>query len=139
VEPERIAGISTFAGLPETEIAAIAGSAFEREVADGEFLVAEGDFGHVLFVIESGTAEILRGSRTVDTVGPGDVIGEGAVLASGRRIASIRATSPTRLVCLFKRDVWRLDRNAPLAAERLRAALGEHRAAREADPADSAG
>jgi CRP-like cAMP-binding protein len=55
-------------------------------------------------------------------------VGEVAVLSSGRRTASVIATSPMRLIALFKRDVWALDRRAPLVAQRLLTALDEHRA-----------
>jgi hypothetical protein len=33
-----------------------------------------------------------------------------------------------RLIALFKRDVWALDRRAPVATQRLRAMVDEHRA-----------
>jgi CRP-like cAMP-binding protein len=62
----------------------------------------------------------------IASVGPGDVFGEIAVLASGRRTASVVATSPMRLLVLFKRDVWALERTAPEAARRLRAKVDEH-------------
>jgi CRP/FNR family transcriptional regulator, cyclic AMP receptor protein len=62
----------------------------------------------------------------VREVGPGDVIGEIAVLASGRRTASVVATSPVQVIALFKRDVWRLEDDAPEAAGRLRAAMEGH-------------
>jgi hypothetical protein len=51
------------------------------------------------------------------------VVGEIAVLASGRRTASVVATSALTLISLFKRDVWALDREAPEAARRVRAAF----------------
>ena len=65
----------------------------------------EGEFGHALFAIESGTAEVSADGETRATLGPGDVFGEIAVMASGRRTASVVATSPMRLVAFFKRDV----------------------------------
>ena len=68
---------------------------------------------------------IADGAR-IGAAGPGEVVGEIAVLASGCRTASVVATSPMRLISLFKRDVWALERTAPRAAERLRALIGEH-------------
>jgi CRP-like cAMP-binding protein len=90
--------------------------------------VHEGEFGHALFAIERGTAEVTRDGTQIAMVAPGDIVGEVAVLASGRRTASVRATSPFRANVLFKRDVWALEREAPRAARRLRAALEERRA-----------
>ena len=56
------------------------------------------------------------------------------VLSSGRRTASVVATSPLVAIGLFKRDVWALDREAPGAADRLRAAMGAHRGPGEETP-----
>ena len=46
----------------------------------------------------------------------------------GLRTASVVATLPMRLIMLFKRDVWALDRRAPVMTQRLRAVLDERRA-----------
>jgi CRP-like cAMP-binding protein len=128
MESSRLAAIPLFADLSEGDLAAVASIATELEVAPGKPVATEGDFGHALFAIESGTANVDIGGTTVRTVGPGDVVGETAVLSSGRRTASIVATSPMRLIAVFKRDVWSLDRRAPLVAQRLLAVLDEHRA-----------
>ena len=113
-------------GIPAEELDAVATVASEREFAEGETLMAEGDFGHCLFLIEDGSADISVDGTTVAQVGAGDVIGEVAVVASGRRTASVVATSPLRAISLFKRDVWGLEANSPEASRRLRAAIKEH-------------
>jgi CRP-like cAMP-binding protein len=82
-------------------------------------VTAEGEFGHCLFAIEEGTADVLREGEKLRSLGPGDVVGEIAVLAAGRRSATVVATSPMRLLTFFKRDVWSLERSAPDAALRL--------------------
>jgi CRP-like cAMP-binding protein len=114
------------AGIPEEELDTVAKAASEREFAPGERLMSEGDFGHSLFLIEEGAAEVSIDGKIVRSVGPGDLIGEVAVLASGRRTASVVATLPVRAIAFFKRDVWALERTAPEAARRLRAAIEEH-------------
>jgi CRP/FNR family cyclic AMP-dependent transcriptional regulator len=141
VETLRIAAIPVFADLPEDELAALASVASEVDVPPGQALTKEGRIGHSLFAIESGTADVVIEGATVGTLGPGDVVGEMAVLAAppdpsappevtegGLRTASVVATSPMRLIKLFKRDVWELDRRAPVATERLRGLLDERRA-----------
>ena len=122
----RIAAHAFMAGIPEDELDAVASAASEREFAAGETLMSEGDFGHCLFLVEDGTADVSVDGTSVGRVGPGEVIGEVAVLASGRRTASVVATSPVRAISFFKRDVWALERTAPEAARRLRAAIKEH-------------
>jgi CRP/FNR family transcriptional regulator, cyclic AMP receptor protein len=141
METSRVAAIPLFADLPEDELAAVAGVATEVEIASGQPLAAEGRLGHSLFAIESGTADVVMEGATVRTIGAGDVVGELAVFASppdpfappevaegGLRTASVVATSPMRLIGLFKRDVWALEQRAPAATQRLRAMVDERRA-----------
>jgi CRP/FNR family transcriptional regulator, cyclic AMP receptor protein len=141
METLRLAEIRFFADLPESELAAVAGMASEEEITPGQLLAAEGRRGYSLYAIESGTANVVINGETVATIGPGDVVGEMAVLISppdwseppevaigGLRTASVVATSPMRLIMLFKRDVWALDRQAPVMIQRLRAVLDERRA-----------
>jgi CRP-like cAMP-binding protein len=126
VDRSRVAPISVLSGCPDEELDAVARVASEREFAAGETLMSEGDFGHSLFLIESGSADVLVEGKKVREVGPGEVLGEVAVLASGRRTASVVATSEVQVIAFFKPDVWRLERDAPEAARRLRAAMEEH-------------
>jgi CRP-like cAMP-binding protein len=141
MDSARVAAIPVFADLPEDELAAVASVAFEVEIASGQALASEGRVGHSVVAVESGTADVVIEGAKVRTIGAGDVVGEAAVLASppdpfaapevaegGLRTASVVATSPMRLIGLFKRDVWALDRQAPTATQRLRAMLDEHRA-----------
>ena len=136
MESSRIASIWRFADLPEADLEAIASVARELEIAAGTSLATEGDFGHTLFGIESGTADVLIGGETIRTVGPGELVGETAVLSASRRSASVVATSPMRLIALFERDARGLDAKAPAAAQRLRDAMDEHRALDEERAAD---
>lgn len=98
----------------------------------------------MLFAIEDGTADVVISGAKVQTIGTGDVVGEIAVLAAapdefappemaegGERTASVVATSPMRMIALYKRDVWQLEREAPIAIQRLRSKAEERRAANE--------
>jgi len=125
VESSRLAAFPILAGLEPEDLAALATVATELEVEEGRELAVEGDFGHALFAIERGTADVLRDGEVVRTLGPGDVFGEVAVLVAGRRTATVVATSPMTLIAVFKRDVWALERRSPQAAERLRALVAE--------------
>jgi CRP-like cAMP-binding protein len=127
MEPHEVAEHAFLRDLPQGELEAVARAASPREFATGERLMTQGDFGHCLFLVTTGTADVSVDGQLVRTVGPGEAVGEVAVLSSGRRTASVVATSPLHAIGLFKRDVWALDRDAPEAALRLRAALGEHR------------
>ena len=125
MESSRIAAVPLFQALEPEDLDALADVASEVVAAEGQTLAAEGDFGHALYAIEQGTAEVTRDGETVRQLGPGDVFGEVAVLASGRRTATVRATSPMTLIAVFKRDVWRLEQRSPDAAVRLRGLVAE--------------
>lgn len=67
----------------------------------GNFVFREGDAGSDMYIIESGTLEVLRNARgnaPVATLGPGDFFGEMAILEDQPRFASVRAVSAARLL-----------------------------------------
>jgi CRP-like cAMP-binding protein len=135
VDAAKLDTIPLFAGLTLEQRASVAGACDELEVEDGTVLVHEGDFGHAVFAITSGTADVVHDGVVVNRLGPGDYFGEVAVMSGGRRSASVVATSPLRLVTIFNREIWRLEREAPEVAAVLREALP----ARVGDGADTRG
>ena len=66
---QRLVAIPLFASVVRAQFSVLAGCAGERAAYAGEMLVTEGEFGHCLFAIESGTAdatqdgEAIRGSH----------------------------------------------------------------------------
>jgi CRP-like cAMP-binding protein len=129
VDRSRLEAFPILSGLGADDLDAIASVASEIEVEAGRVLTAEGDFGHAIFAIEQGMAEVSRDGDVLRALGPGDVFGEVAVLASGRRTADVVSTTPMSLIAIFKRDVWALERRSPEAAERVRALVAERLAA----------
>jgi len=125
--------IPLFAALTVDQRASVASACDELEVGDGTVLVREGDFGHAVFAITSGTADVVHEGAVINTLGPGDYFGEVAVMSGGRRSASVIATSPLMLVTIFNREIWRLEREAPEVAATLRATIS----ARVGDSADA--
>jgi CRP-like cAMP-binding protein len=117
--------IPLFATLDEQERDQLAAICSEVEVDAGTTLVHEGDFGFALYAIVSGSAEVSRNGQVVRRLGPGDVFGEIAVLSGGRRTASVTATSPTRVVAVMNRDVWRLEREHPDTGAALRQTISD--------------
>jgi CRP-like cAMP-binding protein len=127
VDASRLAAIPLFADLDEDDLASISASAIEVEADEGETLATQGDLGHALFAIESGTVEVTANGERLATLGPGDVFGEMAVVAAGIRMATVVATSPVRLIAMLKRDVWALEQRSPETAARLRELLVSRR------------
>ena len=124
-------GDSAVRGLDDVDLAAIASAASEVEAAEGQSLAAEGDFGHALYAIESGTADVTRRRHASwRTLGPGDVFGEIAVLASGpANGVGRRDLADAADRALQARLSGRSSSRSPEAAERLRALIAERRSA----------
>jgi len=123
VNSATLEAIPLFARMPDHERDRIAGVCSDVAVEAGTALGTEGDFGHAMFVITDGTADVLREGEVLRTLGPGDVFGEIAVLSGGRRTATVIATTPMRVVTVLNRDVWRLEREAPDVGAALRATI----------------
>jgi len=71
------------------------------EHAAGDFIFDEGEEGSVMYIIESGTVEILRrvrGSAPLAELESGDFFGEMAILEDQPRFAAARAKTKVRLL-----------------------------------------
>jgi CRP-like cAMP-binding protein len=127
MDPESLKTIPLFSTLSEKSLKTVAVFAAETSVSAGKRLVHEGDYSYDLMVIESGTADVIKGGEVVGSLGPGDVFGEMGMLSGGRRTADVVATSPMRLITLSK---WDLKRISNEVGEQLQA-LVEQRQARD--------
>ena len=108
MDPDNLRAVPLFAEMANRDLRVIATFATEDSVPAGTTLMREGDFSNEMLAIETGTADVLQGDRTVASLGPGDIVGEMGVLERGLRNASVVATSPMRLVRMTNWDVKRL-------------------------------
>jgi ABC-type bacteriocin/lantibiotic exporter with double-glycine peptidase domain/CRP-like cAMP-binding protein len=89
------------------------------EFGFGEVIVAEGDQADALFVIQSGTARVVKAADhgeevPLNVLQPGDVFGERALLQHDRkRTATIRASSPVEVLRLDRAVFEALVRSEP--------------------------
>src|SRR6476469_1447209 len=86
-------GIALFDRLNKHQREEVARQADEIDVEAGKRLVSEGRFGYEFFVIENGTAEVVRGSEHLADLGPGDFFGEMALLGDTTRNADVVAST----------------------------------------------
>ena len=108
VDAVELRAVALFGSLDDQELESLASCAEVVEIpSEGVDLTRQGDFGHAVFAVVGGTADVTVDGSPVRQLGRGDVFGEIAVLSSGRRTATVTSTSPMRLVSLFKRDLWR--------------------------------
>ena len=108
VDAVELRAVALFGSLDDQELESLASCAELVEIpSEGVDLTRQGDFGHAVFAVVGGTADVTVDGSPVRHLGRGDVFGEIAVLSSGRRTATVTSTSPMRLVSVFKRDLWR--------------------------------
>jgi CRP/FNR family cyclic AMP-dependent transcriptional regulator len=99
-QTELLGRTSLFQGLSKRQLREIAKVSGARRVSADQELVKEGAAGSVCFLILDGTAKVVRGSRTVKQLGPGDFFGEMSLLTRAPRTASVIAREPMECVTL---------------------------------------
>jgi CRP/FNR family cyclic AMP-dependent transcriptional regulator len=125
MDEARLASIDLFSSLSKRERGEIAARADELDVPEGTHLVREGEFAYEFFVIEEGSAEVLRGGQHVASLGPGDFLGEMGIVTRAPRNASVVARSPVRVIVMNEQDFRGVARMFPSVADRIREAVRE--------------
>ena len=108
MDPDRLKTIPLFSTLSEKALETVSVFASETSVSAGKRLVHEGDYSYDLIVIETGTADVIKGGEVIGSLGPGDVFGEMGMLSGAKRSADVIATSPMHLITLSKWDLKRI-------------------------------
>jgi|SRR5579863_1692644 len=124
MDPARLVRNPVFAQLEPRELSRLAAFASEESFAVGTKLVRQGDFSTELYVIEEGTAAVVRDGQEVDQVGPGAVIGEIGVLEKTKRNADIVVTEP---LLVIKVTHWEIKRLSKETLAKLQAIAAEHK------------
>src|ERR1700692_1955628 len=96
---------SLFAGVPPAELAGALGRLERRRVAAGSGVVAEGARPRELYVVRSGTAEVVVADRhggevRVGELGRGAPVGEMSILTGQPAAATVRAATDLELSVL---------------------------------------
>jgi CRP-like cAMP-binding protein len=117
--PDRLRALPLFAGLSDDELARMARAFEAKQASPGARLTLEGASGYSFFVIESGTVEVTRGGKTLESLGAGDFFGEAAILTGDRRNATVTATSDVDLLVLFGTEFRILEQELPEAAAQI--------------------
>ena len=93
------------------------------QVEAGTTLTREGQVGHEMLVIVSGTALVSRGGQQVATVGAGDFQGEISILDGGPRTATVTATTDMEILVATAQEFNALLDASPMVARRILPAL----------------
>jgi CRP-like cAMP-binding protein len=116
-----------FSGLSRKQRRLLAMRADEVDVPAGKVVCRKGTTPHEFFMIEDGTARVVRDGQYLDELGPGDFFGEMGLLEDEPRNADVIAKTPLRLIVLSGAALKEIEREAPELARRLSQAVRQRR------------
>jgi CRP-like cAMP-binding protein len=125
MDEKRLKTVPLFESLSKQERKQVAHWADEVDISEGRHLADQGDFSYEFFVIEQGSAEVLRDGKHLADLGPGDFVGEMGLLAHTTRNATVVAKSPIVAVVMTGRDFREMAREMPEVAAKIQAAVEE--------------
>jgi CRP/FNR family transcriptional regulator, cyclic AMP receptor protein len=120
---QLIKGVPLFAECSRKDLSEIAGIADEIDLREGKELTTEGRPGREFFVLIEGEADVKKGSRRVNTLGPGDFFGEIALVTQRPRTATVVTTAPVRALVITDRSFRSLLEHQPAIQGKVMSAL----------------
>ena len=120
---ELIKGVPLFSECSRKELDEIAGIADEIDLREGKELTREGRPGREFLVLVEGSADVKKGSRRINQLGPGDFFGEISLVTRRPRTATVVATSPVRALVITDRSFRTLLDHQPEIQGKVMSAL----------------
>src|SRR5262245_13127446 len=104
-------GTPFFGGLPDASLGLLVPMLVERRFDAGATVVAEGDEGRSMFIVQSGDLVVSKRGHSgrvirMSGLGPGDFFGEMTLIEMQNRSATVVAESPTVLYELTARSLY---------------------------------
>ena len=113
---ELLEGVSIFGGLSDETLIFLADRLEQVSRAPGEYFFREGELASSVFVIQSGTAEVVKTREGEDfvfaTFEAGACFGETALIEIAPQIAGIRAATQCETVALSKAVLHELSKHS---------------------------
>jgi CRP/FNR family cyclic AMP-dependent transcriptional regulator len=103
-----------------------------HRVETGGYLFREGDPGGLMYVLNTGSAEVLVGDRVVETLAHGSIVGEMSLVSPGPHSASVRAISECSFVAVDEKRFHFLVQQTPFFATRVMRVMAERLRATDA-------
>lgn len=94
-------------------------------VPAGQPLFSEGEEGHLMFVLTTGTAEVFVNQRVVETLQHGSIVGEMGLVSPGPRSATVIAKTDCEFVAVDEKRFQFLVQQTPFFATQVMRVMAE--------------
>ena len=94
-------------------------------VAEGDALFRAGEDGHLMFVLATGTAQVIVNNRVVEELQHGNIVGELGLVSPGPRSATVVATTDCEFVAVDEKRFQFLVQQTPFFATQVMRVMAE--------------
>jgi CRP/FNR family transcriptional regulator, cyclic AMP receptor protein len=122
---ELLRQVPLFSGCSRRDLVLIARASEETDYKAGRELIKEGAAGREFFVLTSGSVDVRRKGRKIDSLGTGDFFGEASLLTDGPRNATVTTASDVQALVLTKQRFRQVLGQNPLISFKVMQALAE--------------
>jgi CRP/FNR family cyclic AMP-dependent transcriptional regulator len=86
------------------------------KIPPGQTFFSEGEPGDLMYVVESGEADVILNGKVIETIGPGGIVGEMALIDAQPRSATVIARTDCALIPVDAKRFLRLVQHTPYFA-----------------------
>jgi CRP/FNR family transcriptional regulator, cyclic AMP receptor protein len=120
---ELLKRVPLFERCSKRELEQIAMLADELDLPAARDLTKEGASGWEFIVLVEGQADVVRGVRVINELGPGDFVGEIALVSGKPRTATVRTRGPSRVLVVSASAFRTLMSDVPSIKDKVLAAV----------------
>ena len=120
---ELLKRVPLFERCSRRELGQIAMLADELDLPSARDLTREGAGGFEFIILVEGEADVVRGVRVVNQLGPGDFVGEIALVSGKPRTATVRTRGPARVLVITASGFRTLMHDVPSIKDKVLAAV----------------
>jgi serine/threonine protein phosphatase PrpC/CRP-like cAMP-binding protein len=103
-----LARMPLFSRLGERELLRVMQSVEVRQFDNAQAIIREGEKGDELFIVLSGTVNIVRDGATLTRLGAGEHFGEMALIRAAPRSATVVSDGPSELIVIRRSDFFEI-------------------------------
>jgi CRP-like cAMP-binding protein len=120
---ELLKRVPLFERCSRRELGQIAMLADELDLPIARDLTREGAGGFEFIILVEGEADVVRGVRVVNELGPGDFVGEIALVSGKPRTATVKTRGPARVLVITASGFRTLMHDVPSIKDKVLAAV----------------